>query len=188
LFLNRGDLVLFNSYTISETQKVLAVIWGSPSLPEGLRWGCVFLLTLLPALFLFRLQIARGAARFVPNIAPSPRTVGLLAPGLSLLLGGLLWFTQPSEPLIEWIFSPEGVFLKSPRGAVRLRWDEIASIRLDDRNPDPELASLILKTKDGREAWIILEWLEPLHREKILSRLEAERPGQLPPSIPREPH
>lgn len=180
--------MLFNSYTITEVPGTMSILWSSPTLPPFLRGLCLAGLGILPFVFFFRAALSRGWARWNLRPALSPRTLGGAVPGLSLLLGGALWFSGPSRPLILWQFTSDGIYLKSDRGETRLLWKDIDSTRLDDRNPNPELAGLILRAKDGREAWLVLEWLTPLQREKVLDWVEGALPGKLPAHIPREPH
>jgi hypothetical protein len=67
-----------------------------------------------------------------------------------------------------------------------MTWAEVASARFDDRAPDADTAALVLKSADNREIWLILEWLVPSHRQKVLERVSAGLPRKvkIPPAKP----
>ncbi len=162
-----------------ELKDALIFLWMLPSLSGGWRGACLGLLAVLPFLFLFRRPAAAFAGKHLHWTGVTPKTLGLLAPSLSILAGTLLWFTRQPQPAIQWHLTREGAVLKSVNGETSLRWPDVESVTFDVRSPSPENASLIVKTKDGKEAWFVLSWLQPAHREKLLSWINAQAPGKL---------
>lgn len=168
--------MLSHGYTILEVADTLFFMWMPPTWPATARFFLLALLVLLPVLFIFRSRAAEFGARHMHFTFLTPRRIGLGAPALSLAAGLGLWLARPAPPLIQWRLDKEGVTLQSPNGKSSMKWSEVVSIQFDERSPEPDKAAVILKSQDGREAWFILSWLEPPHREKLLSWINSHAP------------
>lgn len=168
-------MTLSTGYTLFEKGAELTLRWMSPTLPLFFAILAVAGVLLLPLAFYFRTPVAAWTARHL-HWRLTPRAVGFLAPGLSIVCAVGLFFARPARPVIEWRFNDEGFEIQSLNGAARMKWSEVVSARFDDRAPDLQKASLVLKSADNREAWFILEWLVPTHREKVLSRIRNALP------------
>ncbi len=171
--------MLSHGYTILEVADTLLFMWMAPTWPATARFFLLALLVGLPILFVFRRPAAEFGARHMHFTFLTPRIIGLGAPALSLAAGLGLWLARPAPPLIQWRLDKEGVTLQSPNGKSSMKWSEVVSIQFDERSPEPEKAAVVLKTKDGREAWFILSWLQQVHREKLLSWINNHAPVRL---------
>lgn len=171
-------MTLSTGYVLLEKGAELTLRWMSPTLPlffALLAGAGVFL---LPLAFFFRIPVAAWTSRHL-HWRLTPRMLAFGAPGLSIVCAVGLFFARPPRPVIEWKFNNEGFEIQSLNGAARMKWPEVASARFDDRAPNLQKASLVLKSTDNREAWFILEWLVPAHREKVLSRISAALPRKV---------
>jgi hypothetical protein len=168
-------MTLSTGYVLIEKGAELTLRWMSPTLPFFFAVVASAGVLLLPLAFFFRTPLAAWTARHL-HWRLSPRALAFLAPGLSIVCAVGLFFTRPARPVIEWRFNDEGFEIQSLNGAARMKWSEVASARFDDRAPNLQKASLVLKAADNREAWLILEWLLPAHREKVLSRIRKSLP------------
>jgi len=176
-------MTLSTGYTLFEKGAELTLRWMSPTLPLFFAILAGAGVLLLPLAFFFRTPVAAWTARHL-HWRLTPRALAFLAPGLSIVCAVGLFFARPARPVIEWRFNNDGFEIQSLNGAARMKWAEVASARFDDRAPDIQKASLVLKSADNREAWLILEWLVPAHREKVLARISAGLPRKvkLPPA------
>lgn len=168
-----------NDYSIFESSGTMLFQWMTPSLPGEIRALCVGLLALSPFLFLFRGALAPFARKHLHLGFVSPDRLAWAAPALSLIAALGLWLGRPSPPMIQWRLGPASFELKSANGVAAMRWDEVERVRFDERSPTPEKAAMILTSKSGKEAWFVLSWLRPEHREKLILEVNARAPGRL---------
>ena len=174
-------------YSITAWADHLQVVWMSPALPAALKGSLVLLLLLFPILFFFRVRLAGFMAQHM-HMPVSPRGLGIGAPLLSIAAGITLFFARPATPAIEWKFDTTGFLARSINGAVSMKWDDVASARLDERDPQQDKASLVLKSKEGKEAWLVLHWLQPQHRTQVMAFLKPLAEGRFSlPDLPPDP-
>ena len=168
-------MTLSTGYTLMEKGADLTLIWLSPTLPLFFTVLAMLGLVLMPLAFFFRARVAPWTVRHL-HWGLSARALGFLAPTLSILCGAGLLFARPARPVIEWRFTKDGLAIQSLNGPAKMAWSEVASVRFDDRAPDQSNAALVLQSTDKREIWLILEWLVPTHRQKVLDRVNAGVP------------
>lgn len=154
-----------SEYTLFEKTGSLIVQWMRPTLPVEIKVLSIGLLVLLPFLFFFRAPFARFADRYL-HVHWSPKIFGILAPTVSLVCGFLLLFVKEPEGMIYWNLGTTGVSVKSPNGNAALNWSEIDAATFDTQSPEP--ATLVLKSKEGRNVWLVLSWVEPEHQDKVI--------------------
>jgi hypothetical protein len=180
-------MMLSQGYTLREWADNLQVFWMSPALPFPLKLGAIFLLIVLPFVFYFRVPLAAFASRQL-HIPLSPRGVGIGAPILSALAGVVLLFSRAQTPVIDWRFGPAGLSAKTLNGMVEMKWEDVASARWDEREHSKSKASLVFLSKDGKEAWLVLYWITPEHRAKVMNFIKPRARGLFNlPELPPEP-
>jgi hypothetical protein len=156
---------MLSDYSILEEAGTFIVEWARPTLPIEIKAIALLLLAILPFLYIFRDPFARFADRHL-HIHWSPKTFGVLAPAISLACATLLLFVKEPGGMIFWNLDATKVSVKSPNGSAAMNWDDVDSAVFNEKSP--EKSTLVLKTKNGKELWLILSWLYPVHQEKAI--------------------
>jgi hypothetical protein len=154
-----------SEYILFEKAGTLVVEWMEPPFPAEIKVLAVGLLALMPFLFYFRSPIARFADRYL-HIHGSPKTVGLLAPALSLLCGVTLFFVREPRRIILWDLETFGISVKTPHERGSLFWKDVSAAAYDTKPPTHE--TLVLSSKDNQSVRLDLSMVEPTHQEKII--------------------
>lgn len=155
-------------YTLTEQAGSILVEWMGPTLPIEIKYILLALLVLMPFLFFFRHSIARFADRHL-HIHWGPIAYAVGAPVLSILCGILLCFDKGPETMIAWNLRENGVYVKSPNGKAEMAWAEVQTAVYPEPKSKPDIAALVLKTKDGRQVWLDFSGLAPEHEATILA-------------------
>jgi hypothetical protein len=166
------------TYVIVSKPESVSVIWPSPSLPGWALPAGIAVVCVGVAVVLFRKRLAAQLkGRCNPKV--------LLGAGVAMSLTGLLAvaLAGPQKPFIVWAMTPAELAVKSLNGESHLAWKDVESIRLDEREPRVENASLAVKGKDGRTIWLVMKWLIPQHRSEILAALTRRAPAAAEPVV-----
>lgn len=154
-----------NEYELSEHAGSLLVEWMKPTLPIEIKMICLGVLVLSPFLFIFRRPIARFADRHL-HLHWNPTVFGVLAPLISMIGGGLLFFAQAPARKYYWDLKPKGITVKTPNGPASLLWSDVDSAAYDAQNS--EKTTLVLKSREGQNIQLVLAWVTSEHQDKIL--------------------
>ncbi len=115
------------------------------------------------------------------------RPFWLAAGGIAFAAGALLFagtFIKP--PSQRWNVDAAGVRVTSPESTALVPWEELQTVRVDRQSGKLDRASLVLKDKAGKETWLVMSWLIPQHRRKMIDILNRHAPRAMAPVLSDE--
>lgn len=173
------------NYEIIEQAGTLLIEWPTATLPLEIKILASIVLFATPFLYFFRNGISRFAIKHL-HFPFGPKVYGLAAPILSLACGVILFFNRDPKPAATWTLTPEGAAVVTVEKRVKMDWKDVETATQPPPKPGDSSAPIVLKSKDGKELWLPMAWLELEHQQKVIEFINRATASKYKLALPSE--